>query len=65
MGDKCLPFMRNFVPLGVSIELTIHPDKNIVLSNKPGRIEAIRMDVSRVLASPKPFGLKSALQSRR
>ena len=64
MGDKNLPFMKKFVSLGVSIELPIHPDKNIVLSNKPGRIEAIRVDVNRVLASPKPFGFRDALSFR-
>ena len=60
-GDKRLPFSKSFISLGVQVKFPDIGGSNIELSNKPGRVDAIKTEVKKVLEAPKPFGFKDAL----
>ena len=60
-GAKRLPFDKQFMSLGVKVELPKRVSREPVLFNKPGRVEAIRKAVKSVFDEPKPFGFKDAL----
>lgn len=64
VGEKRLPFAKSFVSLGVSVKLPLANCCDILLSNKPGRVEAIRKEVDKVFSSSKLFGFKDALSFR-
>ena len=60
-GDKRLPFSKVFVSLGVMVGLPDFGKMDITLSNKPGRVQAIRKATDKVLSSTTSFGFKDAL----
>ena len=64
LGEKRLPFAKSFVSLGVVVALPMVGEKDIVVKNKPGRVQAIQEAAEVVLASNKPFGFKDALSFR-
>ena len=60
-GEKRLPFAKTFLSLGVLVGLPERGSFEIVLKNKPGRVEAIKEAANKVLSSLRPFGFKDAL----
>ena len=64
VGDKRKPFSKEFVSLGVSVELPKQGLKEVLLKNKPGRVAAIGLTVKRFLTSDSLFGFKDALSFR-
>ena len=61
LGDKRLPFGKRFVSLGVVMELPAKGKMEITLTNKPGRVEAIKAAAEKVLSSDRLFGFGDAL----
>ena len=59
-GEKRLPFAKTFLSLGVLVGLPERGSFEIVLKNKPGRVEAIEEAANKVLSSLRPFGCKDA-----
>ena len=49
-GDKRKPFEKSFVSLGVVVDLSGITGGDVVLSHKPGRIDAIRGQVDEIVA---------------
>ena len=64
VGEKRLPFAKSFNSLGVNVNLPKAGDRDLVLKNKEGRVEAIKEAVERVLTSDNLFGFKDALSFR-
>ena len=59
-GDKRLPFMEEFNSLGVRVNLKNSKYGQIIVTNKPGRIESLSAFVNSVLEA-KEMGFKEAL----
>ena len=49
--DKRKPFAKNFVSLGVLVDFTKIEGKEVTLRNKPGRVEAIMLEVKEILSA--------------
>jgi len=62
-GEKRLPFNSKFIALGVAVDLSDSCSGTVKLSNKPGRVESISIQVEEALRCGY-FGFKDALSVR-
>ena len=60
---KRLPFDKIFTSLGVEVDLSKSVQGEISVQNKPGRVDAIRVSVSKIVKSDY-LGFKDALSTR-
>ena len=64
LGDKRLPFARRFASLGIEIDLHKTIEQVLELHNKPGRVEAIIVELDRLINGQHKIGFKEALSIR-
>jgi hypothetical protein len=64
LGEKRLPFASRFASLGIEIDLSKTLEQTLELHNKPGRVEAIIVELDRLLSGKVKVGFKDALSIR-